>query len=73
MNESQEIGLVTCHILGAPMHHWIIDLGVTCHICCVKELIDDLHTVQEPQEVSLGDGRTQTEAFWWKDKNQEIK
>ena len=53
------IGLVMSHVLGAsePTSHWIMDSGATCHICNSKELFEDFHPLQVPQQVTVGDGR----------------
>ena len=53
------VGLVTSHVLGAsePTSHWIVDSGATCHVCNSKELFEDFHPLQVPQQVTVGDGR----------------
>ena len=38
------------------MSHWIVDSGATCHICISKELFEDFHSLQKPQQVAIDDG-----------------
>ncbi len=56
-NTHKEEALVTSHVLGVskPAQHWI---GATCHICNAKELFDDFNYVEKPQQVMLGDDRS---------------
>ena len=53
------VGLVTSHVLGVsePTSHWVVDSGATCHVCNSKELFEDFHPLQVPQQVTVGDGR----------------
>ena len=44
--------------VSEPAPHWIVDSGATCHICNSKELYEDFHPLQKPQQVTLGDDHT---------------
>ena len=35
---------------------WIVHSGATCHMCNDKRLFIELHNLEKPQEVALGDG-----------------
>jgi len=35
---------------------WVVDSGSTCHICSDKRLFVELCSLEEPEEVTLGDG-----------------
>jgi len=51
--------LLTRHVLGVSgsTTHWSVNSGATCHICYSEELFEVLHIFEEPQQVTLGDGR----------------
>ena len=54
---SSENALVIGHTLAATSKDiWIIDSGPTCHICNDDTFFSEINTLNEPQEVSLGDG-----------------
>ena len=61
--DGTSIGLVAVHALAADSecesqrNDWIIDSGATCHICCNKTMFDNMESMDEPQVVTLGDGR----------------
>ena len=61
-SEENVIGLVTYHVLSAvetnETDSWIIDSGATCHICNNRQSFVNFHTLEKPQEVTLGDGHT---------------
>ena len=45
------------HALAATSKDiWIVDSGATCHMCNDETFFSELNTLNEPQEVSLGDG-----------------
>ena len=49
--------LVIGHALAATSKDiWIVDSGATCHMCNDETFFSELNTLNEPQEVSLGDG-----------------
>ena len=54
------VGLMVNHVLSAnstgPLNKWIVDSGATCHMCCYDKLFDELHSLEQPLEVMLGDG-----------------
>ena len=58
-SEQNVIGVVTCHVLSAvetnEADSWIIDSGATCHICNNRQSFVNFHTLEKPQEVTLGD------------------
>ena len=58
--EHDAVGLVTRHVLrvSEPISRWVVDSGATCHICNSKELFEEFHPLQVPQQVTIGDGRT---------------
>ena len=35
---------------------WIVDSRATCHMCNDRKLFVELHNLEKPQEVTLGDG-----------------
>ena len=59
-SECNEIGLVICQVLSAvdlsEADSWIVDSGVTCHICYDRRSFVEIHTLKKPQDVMLGDG-----------------
>ncbi len=58
---SETVGLVVRHALSASAtiqpNSWIMDSGATCHMCNDSKLFAELHSLKQPQEVTLGDGR----------------
>ena len=63
-SDSEVAGLVVNHALSTSSSSeqgtWIVDSGATCHMCRDRNLFTDLHHLQNPLEVALGDGRTLT-------------
>ena len=59
-SERNAIGLVTSHALStlecSEADSWIVDSGATCHICNDRQSFTDFHTLEKPQDVTLGDG-----------------
>ena len=54
-----DVGLVTAlSALGSNQDEWIIDSGATCHICSNRNLFTDIHSLERPQDITLGDGHT---------------
>jgi hypothetical protein len=51
---------VICHALSASAttSNWIVDSGATCHMCGNSKLFANLQRLEQPIEVSLGDGHT---------------
>ena len=50
--------LIVTHALQAGLAgNWIVDSGATCHMCTNKKMFVDLKTLEDPMEVTLGDGR----------------
>ena len=51
-SECNEIGIVICQVLSAvdssEADNWIVDLGVTCHICNDRRSIVEIHTLKKP-------------------------
>ena len=48
------------HALSAgsiAQNHWILDSGATCHMCNNEAMFSDLQALQNPLNVTLGDGR----------------
>ena len=59
-SDSEDIGLVAEHALSAgstAQNHWILDSGATCHMCNNEAMFSDLQALQNPLNVTLGDGR----------------
>ena len=54
------VGLMVNDVLSANstglLNKWIVDLGATCHMCFDDKLFDELHSLEQPLEVMLGDG-----------------
>ena len=59
-SSSDTVGLIVTHagLAGAAVHQnsWIVDSGATCHMCNDSKQFVELHDLEQPQEVSLGDG-----------------
>jgi len=59
-SSDSDIGLVLSHALSASsvegQDSWIVDSGATCHMCSDKRLFVELCSLEEPEEVTLGDG-----------------
>lgn len=59
-SDSESTGLVVSHALSASsveaQDSWIVDSGATCHMCNDEKLFVELRSLEEPQEVTLGDG-----------------
>ena len=55
---SDDEAMVVNHTLVAThsSENWIVDSGATCHMCNDKKLFRELRNLNEPQEISLGDG-----------------
>ena len=41
---------------SSEVDSWIVDSGVTCHICNDRKYFVEIHTLKKPQDVTLGDG-----------------
>ena len=57
--DSESVGLVARHALSASTGRhdsWIVDSGATCHMCNDTKLFVELHNLDKPLEVTLGDG-----------------
>ena len=50
-SEYNEIGLVVCQVLSAvdssKADSWIVDSGVTCHICNDRRSFVEIHTLKK--------------------------
>ena len=59
-DKGQEIaGLVTEHVLSANRRSsWVVDSGVTCHMCDNQKLFDQIIGLEMPQEITVGDGHS---------------
>ena len=61
-SSSDTVGLIVTHagLVGAAAHqnNWIVDSGATCHMCNNSKCFVDLRDLEQPQEISLGDGHT---------------
>ena len=58
--DSESTGLVVLHALSTKSNtrdHWILDSGVTCHMCNKKGLFNHFRALQTPLNVTLDDGR----------------
>ena len=61
-SSSESAGLVVSHALSgltstvAQQNSWIVDSGATCHMCNDSEQFVELHSLEQPHEVTLGDG-----------------
>ena len=56
-SESEGVGLVAYHILSVGQQDgWIVDSGATSHMCNDQKLFSELHPIEKPLEVLLGDG-----------------
>jgi len=59
-SSDSDIGLVLSHALSASsvegQDSWIVDSGATCHMCSDKWLFVELCSLEELEEVTLGDG-----------------
>ena len=56
---SEDEVLVVNQVLHAGIDgKWIVDSGATCHMCCSEKLFSELHPLDKPTDVSLGDGHT---------------
>lgn len=59
------MGLVIRHVISAGVVYksfvdgnWIVDSSATCHICHDRSSFVELHTLEKPLHVTLGDGCT---------------
>ena len=49
--------MITHALRAGHTGNWIIDSGATCHMCANREFFGDLQPLEEPVDVTLGDGR----------------
>ena len=55
--ESEGVGLVAYYVLLVGQQDgWIVDSGATSHMCNDQKLFSQLHPLEKPMEVVLGDG-----------------
>ncbi len=56
---SEDEALIVDHVFSITSkdNNWIIDSGATCHMCNDEGYYKDITVLDNPQEVSLGDGR----------------
>ena len=58
-SDDENDALIATHALQAgSVGNWIVDSGATCHMCSNKKMFVDLNPLEEPMEVTLGDGHT---------------
>ena len=58
-SDDENDALIATHALQAgSAGNWIVDSGATCHMCSNKKMFMDLKPLEEPMEVTLGDGHT---------------
>ena len=58
-SDSEDEVLVVNQVFHAGIDgKWIVDSGATCHMCCSEKLFSELHPLDKPTDVSLGDGHT---------------
>ena len=62
-SDDSEVGLILNHVLSVDSSRhlngkWILDSGVTCHICSDRNMFDKLYPLKEKIDVKLGDGHT---------------
>ena len=57
-SDSDEVGLMMSHALSSNegMDTWIIDSGATCHMFNDVSLFVELHNLEKPEDITLGDG-----------------
>lgn len=59
-SSSDEVaGLIAEHVLSTTCkfsNEWIVDSGATCHMCQDDKLFSDINYLENPVEVTLGDG-----------------
>ena len=56
-SESEGVGLVAYHVLSVGQQDgWIVDSGATSHMCNDQKPFSELHPLEKPLEVMLGDG-----------------
>ena len=61
-SDDSVVGLVTGQLLSATTSNevgsWIVDSGATCHLCNDRSIFTVFNSLENPQEVVLGDGHT---------------
>ena len=61
-SDSESVGLIVRHALSTCVtsrcDSWIVDSGATCHMSNDSKLFADICELQQPLEVSLGDGHS---------------
>ena len=59
-SDSDSIGFMVNHVMSASstghLNDWIVDSGATCHMCNDDKLFVELCSLEQPLEVTLGDG-----------------
>ena len=61
-SDDSVVGLVTGQLLSATTSNevgsWIVDSGATSHLCNDKSMFTVFDSLENPQEIVLGDGHT---------------
>jgi hypothetical protein len=58
-SDSEDTGLMASHALSVSQKEgWIVDSGATSHMCKDRSSFTELHTLEEPLDVKLGDGHS---------------
>ena len=61
-SDDSVVGLVTGQLLSATTSNevgsWIVDSGATCHLCNDRSIFTVFNSLENPQEIVLGDGHT---------------
>ena len=59
-SDSGSDSLMVSHTLlsASTTTKWIIDYGVSCHMCCDSGLFDKIEVLTHPIDVSVGDGHS---------------
>ena len=61
-SDDSVVGLVTGQLLSATTSNevgsWIVDSGTTCHLCNDRSIFTVFNSLENPQEIVLGDGHT---------------
>ena len=55
-SSDDEAMMVGQALFATSSENWIVDSGVTCHMCNNESSFSELHPLSRPQEVTLGDG-----------------
>ena len=54
---SQDAMLITHALVAKSINDWIVDSGVTCHMCNDQTVFSKMEELVSSDKVTLGDGR----------------